>query len=129
MGRQAGVGVEAAGGVPDAVKWVATGAIVTSGVVGFYYFADYSLLLRVVAFLVLAGCALAVAARTARGRVAWDFVRDSRTEVRKVVWPTRRETIQTTGIVIALVTLVAVIMWILDGMLSWIIRALLGNGG
>ena len=55
-------------------------------------------------------------------------MREARTEVRKVVWPTRKETTQTTLIVIAMVGLVAVILWILDGLLAWLVKWLLGTG-
>jgi preprotein translocase subunit SecE len=55
-------------------------------------------------------------------------MRESRTELRKIVWPTRNETLQTTLIVIAMVALVAIILWMLDGMLAWIMRLLLGQG-
>jgi preprotein translocase subunit SecE len=56
-------------------------------------------------------------------------MRDSRTEVRKVVWPTRKETTQTTLIIMGVVTIVALIMWALDTMLGWMVRLLLGQGG
>jgi len=83
----------------------------------------------VVVLLVIGATAVAIASRTATGRVVWEFIRESRTEVRKVVWPNRKETLQTTGIIIALVGVVAIIMWIIDGLLSWVIRAVLGQGG
>ncbi len=119
-------GLESAGRIPDPVKWSAAAALLAAGLAAFYYFADYSLLGRVVALLVVAGAVLVIAGSTARGRVAWEFIRESRTEVRKVVWPSRKETVQTTSVVIAMVTLVAIIMWLLDGVLSWLIRAVLG---
>ena len=114
--------------VPDLAKWIGAFAILAGGVAGFYYWSDESLLLRVVALLVLTAVALFVAVQTGKGRAAWDFVRESHTEVRKVVWPTRKETTQTTLIVIAMVGLVAVIMWILDGLFAWLVKLLLGTG-
>ena len=120
--------VQATGLVPDLAKWVGAFAILATGLVGFYYWSDESLLLRVVGLLVLSAVALFVAVQTHKGRATWDFVRESHTEVRKVVWPTRKETMQTTMIVIAMVGLVAIIMWLLDGLLAWLVKLLLGTG-
>ena len=114
--------------IPDLAKWIGAFAILAGGVAGFYYWSDESLLLRVIALLVLGAVALFVAVQTGKGRAAWDFVRESHTEVRKVVWPTRKETTQTTLIVIAMVGLVAIILWALDGLLAWLVRLLLGTG-
>lgn len=121
--------VETEGGMPDRLKWFTASALLIAALGGFYYYAEHSLLLRVVVLLAVAGAAVAIASRTATGRVIWGFIRESRTEVRKVVWPNRKETVQTTGVIIALVAVVAVIMWIIDGLLSWAIRAVLGQGG
>jgi preprotein translocase subunit SecE len=120
--------VHATGTIPDLAKWVGAFAILGGGIAGFYYWSDESLLLRVIGLLVLGAVALFVAVQTHKGRAAWDFVRESHTEVRKVVWPTRKETTQTTLIVIAMVGLVAIIMWILDGLLAWLVKLLLGTG-
>ena len=114
--------------IPDLAKWIGAFVILAGGVAGFYYWSDESLLLRVIALLVLSAAALFVTVQTEKGRAAWDFVRESHTEVRKVVWPTRKETTQTTLIVIAMVGLVAIIMWILDGLLAWLVKLLLGAG-
>ena len=115
--------------MPDVLKWITAAALVAAGLVGFYQFSEHSTLLRVVGLLLAVGLAVAVSVQTEKGRTLWDFMRDSRTEVRKVVWPTRQETIQTTLIVVAVVTVVAIIMWSLDSLLGWIVRMLLGQGG
>ena len=120
--------VQTTGAVPDLAKWFGAFVILASGIAGFYYWSDESLLLRVIGLLVMSAVALFVAVQTHKGRATWDFVRESHTEVRKVVWPTRRETTQTTLIVIAMVGLVAIIMWILDGLLAWLVKLLLGTG-
>ena len=103
--------VETGGGMPDGLKWFAASALLIAALGGFYYYADHSFLLRVVVLLAVAAAAVAIAART---------------EVRKVVWPNRKETVQTTGVIIAMVAAVALIMWLIDGLLSWAIRAVLG---
>ena len=120
--------VHTPGAIPDAAKWAGAFVILASGIGGFYYWSDESLLLRVIGLLALSAAALFVAVQTEKGRAAWEFVRESHTEVRKVVWPTRKETTQTTLIVIAMVGLVAIIMWILDGFLAWLVKLLLGTG-
>ena len=124
-----GVSVETNSGIPDQLKWSTVAVLLAGAVVAFYYFGDQSLLLRVIGLIVVGGIAAAVAFQTERGREAWEFMRESRTELRKVVWPTRKETLQTTLIVIAVVALTAVILWIFDGLLAWIVRLLLGQGG
>ena len=120
--------VQTTGTIPDLEKWIVAFAVLASGIAGFYYWSDESLLLRVIGLLVLTAAAVFVAGQTEKGRAAWDFVREAHTEVRKVVWPTRKETTQTTLIVIAMVGLVAVIMWILDGLFAWLVKLLLGTG-
>ena len=120
--------VQTTAAIPDLAKWTGAFAILAGGIAGFYYWSDESLLLRVIGLLVLSAAAVFVAVQTEKGRAAWDFVRESHTEVRKVVWPTRKETTQTTLIVIAMVGLVAIILWILDGLLAWLVKLLLGTG-
>jgi len=124
-----GVSVETSNGMPDQVKWLTAAVLLAGAVVAFYYFGDQSLLLRVIGLLVVGGVATAVAFQTEKGRETWEFMRESRTELRKVVWPTRKETLQTTLIVMAVVALTAIILWFLDGLLAWIVRLLLGQGG
>ena len=120
--------VQTTGAIPDLAKWIGAFVILASGLAGFYYWSEESLLWRVIGLLVLSALALFVAVQTQKGRAAWDFARESHTEVRKVVWPTRKETTQTTLIVIAMVGLVAIILWILDGLLAWLVKLLLGTG-
>jgi preprotein translocase subunit SecE len=121
--------LETASTMPDVLKWVFAATLLAAGLVGFYYFGDYSTLLRVIGLLLAVGASVVVAVQTVKGRMAWEFMRDSRTEVRKVVWPTRKETTQTTLIIMGVVTIVALIMWTLDTMLGWMVRVLLGQGG
>jgi preprotein translocase subunit SecE len=91
---------------------------------GFYYFADEMLLLRVIGLLVGAVLSIVIALQAQSGKAAWAFVRDARTEVRKVVWPTRKETAQTTMFVLAAVIFMGVCLWLLDMFLGWAVRFL-----
>lgn len=110
----------------DAIKLVIASLLVIGGLVAFYVYSDQSLLLRAVGMLVVLGIAGAIAAQTERGRHVWGFVQDAQIEVRKVVWPTRQETTQTTILVMVMVIIVALILWLLDIFLGWAIRLLLG---
>jgi preprotein translocase subunit SecE len=112
----------------DLLKWIVAIALFVAALAAFYLFPDESLLLRVVGLLVAAGLTCAIGYTTAKGREAWHFLRDARTEVRKVVWPTRTETLQTTGIVIVVVSVLAVVMWGFDSLLSVAVKSLLGSG-
>ncbi len=124
-----GARVETAGKTQDTLKWLVATVLLGAAVTAFYYYGEESLLLRVIGLLIVAGAAGAVAFTTDKGRAAWEFMRESRTELRKVVWPTRKETTQTTLVVIGVVALVAIFLWIIDGILSWTVRLLLGHGG
>jgi preprotein translocase subunit SecE len=87
------------------------------------------LLLRVLGLLAAVGMALAVGLQTMRGRVLAGFVGDARNEVRKVVWPTRAETVQTSLAVFAVVIVAGIMLWLLDMFLLWAVRMLTGQGG
>jgi preprotein translocase subunit SecE len=113
----------------DALKLVAAVAIIAAGVAGFYVFEQYPLVLRVVAFLLLTGAGIFVALQSTRGQAIREFLLDSRTEVRKVVWPSRRETVQTTLIVFGVVVAMAIFLWLVDLVLLSIVKAVTGQGG
>ncbi|MCH7881086.1 MAG: preprotein translocase subunit SecE [Proteobacteria bacterium] len=109
----------------DTVKLYTTLLILIAGVVGFYYFEDESQLLRVMGMLAVAGIAFFIVSTTDIGRRGLGFARDARVEVRKVVWPTRQETLQTTIAVLIMVFLVAIMLWLIDLALGSGIRSLL----
>jgi preprotein translocase subunit SecE len=113
----------------DTVKLVLAAAIVIVALWAFYFFAEYSLLLRVVLLLALAGGAAAIALTSEPGRRLWRFAADVRMEVRKVVWPTRQETVQTTLIVMVMVLILGILLWLFDMVLMSILRFLTGQGG
>tara|TARA_B100001142_G_scaffold301869_1_gene327893 strand:- start:1300 stop:1677 length:378 start_codon:yes stop_codon:yes gene_type:complete len=120
---------ETTGGTLDTIKLGLALLIVIAALFGFYFFADESLLYRVLGLLVAAGLSISVAMQTEKGRHVWGYFQDAQIEVRKVVWPTRQETVQTTFIVIIMVILVAIILWLLDMFLGWSIGSLMGHGG
>lgn len=119
--------VNTAGSKLDTVKWIGVAVLVAAGVYGNSYFATESLLYRVIALLVIAGIAGWLAAQTSKGKAFIQLGQDARTEIRKVVWPTRQETTHTTLIVVVVVFAVAIILWGLDSSISWIISKLIGG--
>ena len=110
----------------DRLKWLAVALMVGAGVVGNWYFGEHSLLNRVLALVALAVVAGFVILQTDRGRAMWDLAREARTEIRRVVWPTRQETTQTTFMVVLLVLLFALVLWGLDSLLSWLVSSVIG---
>ena len=121
--------VETEGSGLDTAKLAAAVALMVAAVAAFYWFADYSLLLRVLGLLAATGIALFVASQTLVGGRLLGFVSDARTEVRKVVWPTRQETVQTALIVFGVVIFMGIVLWLLDVLLLWAVRLLTGQGG
>ena len=73
--------------------------------------------------------AIAVFALSPLGRRFWQFILDSRVELRKVVWPNRQETLQTTAVVFGFIVIAGMFFWVLDLLLAWITRMLTGPGG
>jgi preprotein translocase subunit SecE len=110
----------------DALKWLVVVVLVVVGVVANHYFAAQSILYRVVGLLVLAAIAAFVALQTAKGQAFFGLLKDARTEIRKVVWPTRQETTQTTLIVVAVVLVMALLLWGLDSLLGWLVSTIVG---
>jgi preprotein translocase subunit SecE len=99
--------------------------VLISAVAGYYYFEGESQLFRVLGLLVVIGVAFFLVSITGIGKKALGFFKDARVEVRKVVWPTRQETIQTTLMVMIMVFIVALMLWAVDSALGWGVRSIL----
>ncbi|MCB1856853.1 MAG: preprotein translocase subunit SecE [Gammaproteobacteria bacterium] len=110
----------------DTLKLVGALVLLLGGIGVFYFFEEYSTLLRVLGLLVVAGVAVAIALQTSPGRRVWGFALASRNEVRKVVWPTRQETMQTTLIVFVMVLVMGIVLWLFDMLLLTIVRSVTG---
>ena len=115
-----------ASGSLDWLKWLVVAALLGGGVYGNWYFQDESLLIRVVALLAGAAVAVFIAIQTERGRNTWNLMREARSEIRRVVWPSNQETTQTTLVVLVLVLIFALILWGLDSLLSWFVSSVIG---
>lgn len=105
----------------DGLKWFLVIAIVAVGVVGNQYFSAAPLLYRVLLLCALTAFAVFILAQTAKGRALFVLLKEARLEIRKVVWPTRQETGQTTLIVVVVVLVMALVLWGLDSLLGWLI--------
>ena len=111
----------------DIIKLAAAGALILIALVAFYLFANQLILVvRVVGLLIAVGAAVAIALKTEPGAETLEFIRGARSELRKVVWPTRAETTQTTLIVLAMVILMGILLWLFDMLLFWLIRLVIG---
>jgi preprotein translocase subunit SecE len=110
----------------DTIKWVLVTALVVLGVVGNHLYSNEPVLYRAVALIALGVVAAFIALQTAKGKAFWALLKEARIEIRKVVWPTRPETTQTTLIVLAVVLVMALILWGLDTFLGWIISFFIG---
>jgi preprotein translocase subunit SecE len=112
----------------DSLKLGIAVLMLAAGIIAFYRFDDQLLVLRVLGLLAVAGISVFVAAQSTTGKNIIGFIRGAQTEVRKVVWPTRAETVQTTLAVILMVFLVGIFLWLLDMLLLWAIQLLTGQG-
>ena len=110
----------------DGLKWLFVVLIVAAGVVGNSYYSDQSLLYRVLALVALALVAGFIALATAKGKAFFGLFKESKNEIRKVVWPTRQETLQTTLMVVVVVLVVGLLLWGLDSFLGWFVSSVIG---
>ena len=123
------VETEQTSGGMNSVKLMLAILAIIAGIGGFYYFGEESLLVRVIGLLVALGVAVTLVMMTDMGQSFWQFVQGSQVELRKIVWPTRKETMQTTLIVGVMVLFVGVLLWMFDGLLLWGIGMVTGQGG
>jgi preprotein translocase subunit SecE len=112
----------------DKLKLLIAVLLVVAGIAGYYLLPDMPTLARVL--MILAGLVAGgvVTYFTAPGKAFFAFAGESRDEARKVVWPTRKETMQTTGVVLAFVFVMALFLWIVDSSLLWLVGLALGQG-
>lgn len=112
----------------DTVKLAIAALVLVAGIVGFYYYENEPQLYRVLGILGAAAVAIGIAMTSQPGLSLWAFMQDSRTETRKVVWPTRQETGRTTLLVFVVVLIVAIFLWLMDILLRWGVERLILPG-
>ena len=112
----------------DTAKLVAAVAILVGGIAAFYLLDAYPLVVRWLIVLATLGAGVAVALQSVQGRTLWAFVQGSRVELRKVVWPTRQETMQTTLVVVVVIVVMGIFFWALDPGLGALMHAVTAKG-
>ena len=105
----------------DKIKFLLALLLVVAGVVGFYLLAEQPMILRVLSVLAGVGAGVVVAWFTEAGQRFFIFGGEAVTETKKVVWPSRKETLQTTGVVFAFVLVMAIMLWVTDKSLEWVL--------
>ena len=117
-------------GVLDILKLLVAAGALLGGLYGYYFYEnDVALPLRVLMVLVGTAAGIAIAMTSAQGQRLWHFIQGPRVEIRKVVWPTRQETLQTLLIITVAVLLTALFLWLVDSLLFAVVRHLTGQGG
>ncbi len=111
----------------DSFKLLLAIVILIAGIVGFYYYEAESQLYRVLGVVFAAVVAIAISSTTNLGQNIIGFGREARMEVRKVVWPTRQETVQTTFMVIVAVIIIGIFLWLIDMLLAQAIQLVTGG--
>ncbi len=112
----------------DKLKLLVAVLLVIAGVAGFYFLADAPTVVRVLSVIVGVVLAGVVAGLSSPGRQFFRFTLEARDEAKKVVWPTRKETVQMTGVVIAFVVVMALFLWAVDSILLWLVKLAMGQG-
>ncbi|MBM3359505.1 MAG: preprotein translocase subunit SecE [Betaproteobacteria bacterium] len=113
----------------DKVKIVVALLLLFAGFAGFYYLEQSAMIIRVASVLAGLGAAIVTFSMSEPGRQFHGYSQESIAETKKVVWPTRKETLQTTGIVFAFVVVMALFLWLVDTGLLWVVKRLLGQSG
>ncbi len=114
-------------GILDIIKLLFAAGVLVGGLYSYYYFLEVPLPLRVL--MVLGGLAagITVAMTSTQGQRLWAFIQGARIEIRKVVWPTKQETMQTSIAVFVVTLIMALFFWGLDSFLLWLTRSLVGS--
>ena len=109
----------------DKIKLLLAALLLAAGVAGFYFLGESALVVRLAAIVAGAAAAVAVSWYTTPGQEFLVFSREAVVEVKKVVWPTRKESLQTTGVVFAFVVVMALFLWVSDKSLEYVLYDLI----
>jgi preprotein translocase subunit SecE len=112
----------------DKIKLFVAFMAVVAGVAGYYYLHDSAAVLRLASVLVGLLLAAGVAWTSQPGKRFFVFGQDSVAEAKRVVWPTRKETLQTTAVVIAFAITMALFLWAVDASLMIVVNKMMGRG-
>ena len=109
----------------DKIKFALALLLLIAGVAGFYLLGEQARIVRVLAVLAGVGASAVLAWKTEPGRQFFGFAKESATEAKKVVWPSRKETLQTTGLVFAFAVIMAIFLWVTDKSIEWVLYDLI----
>ena len=112
----------------DKIKLAIAALAVIAGLWGFYYLSSSPMIARIGVILASFVVAGAIGWASAPGKQFHTYVQESIAEAKKVVWPSRKETVQTTGVVIAFVVIMSLFLWIVDTALSWAVELFIRGG-
>ncbi|MDP2904490.1 MAG: preprotein translocase subunit SecE [Methylovulum sp.] len=112
----------------DKIKLVVAFLLIVAGVYGFYALQESAAVLRILSVLLGVLAAAGVFWTTDSGKRLFAFSRDSVAEAKRVVWPTRKETLQTTGVVVLFAVVMALFLWAVDASLMLVVNKLMGRG-
>ncbi|MGB6976545.1 MAG: preprotein translocase subunit SecE [Gammaproteobacteria bacterium] len=113
----------------DTLLWVLIVILLAAGIGANYYYLQIAWSLRVAIGIVFVSILAVIALQTQQGKAAFAFAKEARAELRRVVWPSRQETIQTTVLIVALVVVMALVLWGIDSLLLWAASWLAGQRG
>jgi len=108
----------------DTVKLLGSVLVLLGGIVSYYYLIQISILFRVLIILASVVVSLVIFFQTLRGKTLWEFFQGSRVEIKKVIWPTRQETLQTTLTVFVFVLIMGIFFWVLDFLLLFLTNSI-----
>ena len=112
----------------DKIKLLVAFLLVVAGIAGFYYLSDSAAVLKLASVLVGLLLATGVALSSEPGKTFFAFGKESVAEAKRVVWPSRKETLQTTGVVILFAVTMALFLWAVDAGLMLVVNGLMGRG-
>jgi preprotein translocase subunit SecE len=121
--------VDTSGNGLNNLKLGAAILLLVGAIYAFYHFEEQLLVVRVLGLLAVAGIAVFIAAQSSTGKTVLGFISGAQSEVRRVVWPSRAETTQTTLAVLVIVLIMGILLWLFDMVLLAAIQMLTGQGG
>jgi len=113
--------------VADKIKLGIAILLVVAGVAGYYALGESAMIARVGSVLAGLMAGAAVGWTSTQGKQFYVFAQESVAETKKVVWPSRKETYQTTGVVFLFVVLMALFLWLVDAGLLWLVKMVMGR--
>lgn len=113
----------------DSLLWVLAIVVLLGAFAVNYFWPAFPAYLKVVFWLIVTAIALVLIGLTTKGQALFKFSKESRVELRKVHWPSRQETLQTTLMVVVMVVVVGLFLWGVDALFIWAINALTGQRG